>query len=266
MNNLFLILVGLLLSFLMGFVAAKKRYRNRYKQESSQVLNCILVPPVAPSLVGYTVATHGSRELRRLSQSFRRGGIPLLILGYGCKWQGFGNKILWLQEQLVQQNISDSHVVLFVDAYDVINLGSADEIIAKFTKFNCEILISGEKGCHPDPQLAEEFEGNAPPFRYPNSGGYIGYSSAVLKMLRSAPILPHEDDQRFVTRYVIQNPKRCLVDTTCEIFLPLFDMRATDLVFTDDKSRVSLREKNTMPCILHGNGPSKQLLQELFPA
>jgi hypothetical protein len=132
MNNLFLILVGILLSFLMGLVAAKKRYRNRYKQESSQVLNCILVPPIAPSLVGYTVATHGSRELRRLSQSFRRGGIPLLILGYGCKWQGFGNKILWLQEQLVQQNIGDSHVVLFVDAYDVINLGSADEIIAKF--------------------------------------------------------------------------------------------------------------------------------------
>ena len=250
----------------MGLVAAKKRYRNRYKQESSQVLNCILVPPIAPSLVGYTVATHGSRELRRLSQSFRRGGIPLLILGYGCKWQGFGNKILWLKEQLSKQNLSKAHIVLFVDAYDVINLGSAAEIVAKFTRFGSDLVISGEKGCHPDPQLAREFDSNAPPFRYPNSGGYIGYSSAVMEMLNSAEISPHEDDQRFVSRYVIQNPRKCSIDTNCEIFLPLFDVVASDLELTNDEQRVLLRDKGTQPCILHGNGPSKLLLDELFPA
>jgi hypothetical protein len=265
MNYLILVLIGLLIGSAAGFIAAKRKYRLRYKQETSQVLNCILIPPQSPTLVAYTVATHDSPELKRLIQSFRRNGIPLLVLGYGCKWQGFGNKVLWLEEQLSKQNLLESHIVLFVDAYDVINLGTASEIIEKFMKFNIDLVISGEKGCHPDPHLAEEFKNNSPPFRYPNSGGYIGYSRAVIEMLNSAKISPHEDDQRFVTRYVIQNAERCAVDTNCEIFLPLFDMGLTDLKITDDKSRILLREKGTLPCILHGNGPSKLLLQELFP-
>lgn len=265
MNYLIFISIGLLIGFALGFVTAKRRYRSRYKQENSQVLNCVLIPPKSPTLLAYTVATHDSPELRRLVQSFRRSGIPLLVLGYGCKWQGFGNKILWLKEQLSKQNLVESHIVLFVDAYDVINLGTSSEIIEKFTKFNRDLVISGEKGCHPDPHLAEEFKDNSPPFRYPNSGGYIGYSSAVIEMLKSAKISPHEDDQRFVTRYVIQNAEKCVIDTNCEIFLPLFDMDVTDLKLTDDNTRILLREKGTLPCVLHGNGPSKLLLQELFP-
>ena len=266
MNNLILILTGLFLGFSVGVFAAKKRYRNRYKNDKTQVLNCVLIPPNSLSLVAYTVATHDSHELKRLTQSFSQGGIPLLILGFGCKWQGFGNKILWLKEQLSKQNLSKAHIVLFVDAYDVINLASAAEIVAKFTRFGSDLVISGEKGCHPDPQLAREFDSNAPPFRYPNSGGYIGYSSAVMEMLNSAEISPHQDDQRFVSQYVIQNPRKCSIDTNCEIFLPLFDVVASDLALTNDKKRVLLRDKGTQPCILHGNGPSKVLLDELFPA
>jgi hypothetical protein len=265
MDNLLLTIAGLLISFSAGFIFSKRRYKSRYKQEESQVLNCVLIAPSAPTLVAYTVATHDSPELARLSNSFCRAGVPLLILGFGCKWQGFGNKILWLKEQFAKQNQDPAHIALFVDAYDVVNLASAAELTAKFQSFKSDLVISGEKGCHPDPDLSGKFEGYSPPFRYPNSGGYIGYSRSVIEMLNSASISPHEDDQRFVTRYVIQNAGKCAVDTNCEVFLPLFDVEESSLEFTPDKSRVLLREKGSLPCILHGNGPSKSLLQKLFP-
>lgn len=94
--------------------------------------------------MAYTIATHKTPELERLINSFKKSNIPLVILGFGCKWQGFGNKLLWFKEHLEKYG-DNNHIALFVDAYDVVCVGQEQEIIKKFVSFKKPIVFSGEK-------------------------------------------------------------------------------------------------------------------------
>ena len=113
----------ILIPFVIGFFAGKSIYRKKYKQQNSNILNCLFIPKSGLNLVAYTIATHKTPELVRLIKSFKKSNIPLVILGYGCKWQGFGNKLLWFKEHLEKYG-DNNHIALFVDAYDVVCLSS----------------------------------------------------------------------------------------------------------------------------------------------
>lgn len=248
--------------FAFGFFTGKSIYRKKYKQEHSNILNCLFIPKSGLNLVAYTIATHKTPELERLIDSFKKSNIPLVILGYGCKWQGFGNKLLWFKEHLEKYG-DNNHIALFVDAYDVVCLASEQEIVKKFISFKKPIVFSGEKGCHPDPSLAKHFNHINSPFRYPNSGTYIGYSKNILNMLQKIYVKPYEDDQLFATKYIIKNPLVCAIDKRCQIFLTLYNVDKTELI-VQKKIRVLVRKFKTSPCVIHGNGPSKSRLNKLF--
>jgi procollagen-lysine,2-oxoglutarate 5-dioxygenase len=252
----------IIIPLVIGFFIGKSIYRKKYKQENSNILNCLFIPKSGLNLVAYTVATHKSPELERLINSFKKSKIPLVILGYGCKWQGFGNKLLWFKEHLEKYG-DNNHIALFVDAYDVVCLGSEQEIIKKFISFKKPIVFSGEKGCHPDPSLAKYFNHINSPFRYPNSGTYMGYSKNILNMLQKISIKPHEDDQLFATKYIIKNPLLYAIDKKCQIFLTLYNVDKSELSL-ERKIRIVVERFKTKPCVIHGNGPSKSMLNKLI--
>lgn len=249
-------------SLVAGFFLGKSIYRKKYKQENSNVLNCLFIPKTGSNLVAYTIATHKTPELERLINSFKKSNIPLVILGFGCKWQGFGNKLLWFKEHLEKYG-DNNHIALFVDAYDVVCVGQEQEIIKKFVSFKKPIVFSGEKGCHPEASLAKHFDYINSPFKYPNSGTYIGYSKNILGMLKKIAVKPHEDDQLFATKYIIKNPLLCAIDKKCQIFLTLYNVDKSELSI-EKKLRVFVRKFKTRPCVIHGNGPSKSMLDKLF--
>ena len=72
-------------SLVTGFFLGKCIYRKKYKQENSNILNCLFVPKAGSNLVAYTVATHKTPGLERLINSFKKSNIPLVILGFGLE-------------------------------------------------------------------------------------------------------------------------------------------------------------------------------------
>ncbi len=267
------VFVGALIGLGIGFVLAKSRYRKKYKQEHSNVLNCATFWPSSKAggnrLHVFAVATHQTNELHRLVRSFNEiGGVPIEIIGLGCKWQGFGNKPLWLKEKILQSGLRPDDIVLFTDAYDVVCQADLSTLVPKFRSFNKPLVFGAERGCHPNSSLADQFPQSPTSMRYTNSGGFVGYAGEILRMIDQSGIRPHEDDQEMACQYTIRYPDRVGLDYRAEIFLNLFDLKANDLEFvqvvgTKENRAYRWRETGSMPLILHGNGPAKNLLSTI---
>ncbi len=265
------VLTGLF-TFFLGFWAAKQHYRKKYKQRHTNVLNCASFrPPANDRLFVFAVATHKTRELDRLVRSFTSvGNVSIEIIGLGCKWQGFGNKPLWLREKILQNKLEPQDLVLFVDAYDVVCQSDLCNIVGLFKSFNKQIVFGAERGCHPDPSLADQFPPSPTSMRFTNSGGFIGYAQEILRMVDQSGIQPHEDDQNMACVYSIKNPERVGLDYRAEIFLNLYSVDQTELE-TIGQSPTTLgkayrwQETGRVPLILHGNGPAKEFLRAIAP-
>jgi hypothetical protein len=267
------LIIGLLiavLAFGAGFFSAKQLYRKKYKQEHNNVLNCVTYAPKSEQrLYVFAVATHYTPELQRLVRSFTDiGGVSIEIIGLGCKWQGFGNKPLWLREKIRQMNLGESDLVLFVDAYDVICIQNLALIKERFGRFGKRLVFGAERGCHPDSTLAALFPWSNTSMRYTNSGGFIGYADEIVKMIDWADPKPHEDDQLLACKYTLAAPDRVGLDYEAAIFLNLFDVHSSEIEFGSDSgspgSRViRFKETGCLPLIIHGNGPSKAMLNSL---
>ena len=97
-------------------------------------------------------------------------------------WNGFTDKIYAVKQVL--EFIPDDEIVCFVDAYDVLCMSNEHEILDKFFSYNCDIVLSSEVNCYPgENQSAYDQIPSITEYKYVNSGGYIGYASALRKML-----------------------------------------------------------------------------------
>lgn len=265
-----LVLMFCLLMFVGGFVLAKRIYRKKYKQEHLTTLNCVTFSPDAPKrLIVLTVATSENPELDRLITSILRvGDHSVEIIGIGCKWQGFGNKPLWLAEKIRKMRLKESDLVLFVDAYDVVCCRPLKQLVSIFEAFEKDIVFSAELGCHPDPSLAPKFPVSETSHRFPNAGGFVGYAKAILDMIDEMAPRPDEDDQLMVCTYVINHPDKCGIDYRSEIFLSLYGLDSDSIEKTDPRGAegvLKYKATQTLPFFVHGNGPAKSLLNRVFP-
>jgi hypothetical protein len=100
-----------------------------------------------------TVATEETSGLRRFIRSAKVNGLPFKVLGLGQDWQGYGQKLLMLKEEL-KQLANRNTIILYADGYDVLFNANAEQIVQKFTKLNASILFSAEKNCWPQESLA----------------------------------------------------------------------------------------------------------------
>ena len=263
------VFVGVLVGLSIGFVLAKNRYRKKYKQEHSNVLNCVTFWPRTSKgndrLHVFAVATHETDELRRLVKSFNEvGGVPIEIIGLGCKWQGFGNKPLWLREKILQMGLGSTDIVLFVDAYDVLCIRNLSDVCGAFQAFGKRLIFGAERGCHPDATLADRFPRSPSSFTYTNSGGFIGYADEIVRMVDWADPKPHEDDQLLACKYTLENPETVGLDYNASIFLNLFDVSFDEIEISPAQSApILVKETGYRPHITHGNGPAKAMLKEL---
>ena len=145
-------------------------------------------------------------------------------------WNGYVDKITTMIDIL--ESHSETDIICFIDAYDVICYSGMDEIINKFKDSNCNILLSGEVNCYPDKLLCRYkdleyqmqdflikkggedyyispiFPTN---FKYVNSGGYIGYCGNLLKMLKwksvkeIVEICQDGGDQTYLSIYYLEH-------------------------------------------------------------
>ena len=195
-----------------------------------------------------TVATDVSnKKLYDLMFSADRFGWNLEIIA--TEWKGFGTKLIETYNYL-KKNPQITEFI-FVDAYDVIALSSPQEVIEKI-KDRTKMLISVEKNCWPNSELASQYPKTDSEWKYINSGSYYSPSKLFIDMIEDNPPLYVDDDQLWLTNRFLNNPNDKVLDYDCEVF-QAYSFIADDDFGYENKRLQNLKTKS-QPALIHSNG------------
>jgi hypothetical protein len=207
-------------------------------------------------------------QIQLLVESCRELKLPLHLYGEG---EVFANlreaKVLRLHEKLEKLK---AEYILVTDAADSFLLAKESEILHKFFDFGKPIVISAEKTCYPQCSLATRYPISSTPWRYANSGGYIGKRDDLITLLRMlAKMKPEgqfrrsrdwENDQLLLSLAYCDGVKYekngLALDNHCVIFQT---MRGANLEYGrefvwNENGRLVNKFTGTVPSVLHFNG------------
>lgn len=207
-----------------------------------------------------TVGSDETEGLVRFVDSCRTYDFPYIVLGMHTVWQwdltmgpGGGRKINLLKEYLDKFESDDNRLILFSDSYDVIINDNPQSILEKFKQFDCDLLFSAESLIWPDKNLAPKFPQNSSPYKYLNSGGFIG-SIRSLKQLTTIPISDADDDQLYYQLRFLENENlKIKLDYECKIFQTLSAL-FSDIDIDMHKYKIINKRFGSNPSVIHGNG------------
>lgn len=130
---------------------------------------------------------------------------------------------------------------MFVDGHDSLLLQPPAEIMGRLRAMGNPVLISGERNCWPDVELATQYKHDMPNKLFLNSGGYIGPRAELMTMMHYVIAEAEgEDDQRAWTKaYLAGRLPSVQIDHIRWIFASMGD--------GDD----AVRSKS---CVAHFNG------------
>ncbi|XP_008556514.1 procollagen-lysine,2-oxoglutarate 5-dioxygenase [Microplitis demolitor] len=197
------------------------------------------------------------------------------VLGLDKPWKGGnmksvggGYKINLLKNALKKFKDDDNKIILFTDSYDVIFSSTLEQIVKKFKSLDARILFAAEKFSWPDKSLASKYPKVYHGEPYLNSGGFIGYASDVYAIITNKKIEDTDDDQLYYTNVYLNESLRrkhkIKLDHKCEIFQNLFgSIENIELRFKEDEAYLQNTLYDTVPLVIHGNGPSKLVLNSL---
>ncbi|CAH0716184.1 unnamed protein product, partial [Brenthis ino] len=232
-----------------------------------------------PEISVFTVATQKTHGLERFLRSVQVYNINVEVLGMDQKWvggnmehPGGGQKINLLKKKLKSlKKLEDrDRIILFTDSYDVMFLAGLQEIVETFLNTYARVLFSAEPFCWPDPTLASEYPDTTITPAFLNSGGFIGYYADIMKILNFEKVRDEDDDQLFYTKVYLEKEYRIKyrirLDHTSEIFQNLNGaLSDVELVTNTSEGEFPYLKNvvsNTRPLIVHGNGPSKLILNQ----
>lgn len=125
-----------------------------------------------------------------------------------------------LQDYLEEANNDD--IILFTDGNDAVFTAPEAEILAKFKQANSDLVFSAETECWPDVALAEKYPSVSGPYKYLNSGGFIGRAGLIKELLVDDDVdmnnFKRSNQYLWAQRY-FKNTDKMTLDTNCEIFL-----------------------------------------------
>jgi len=219
-------------------------------------------------LLVVTVATQETDGFRRFMRSARQFNYTVKVLGRGEEWKGGdymstpggGQKVRLLKEALPE--IKEDTIILFIDSYDVVFASGPKELLKKFQQAKSRVVFSSETLIWPDRHLEDKYphirEGN----RFLGSGGFIGYLPNIKELVADWSGEDNESDQLFFTKIYINPEKRksinITLDSKCRLFQNLHGaLDEVVLKFEDSRSRARNMLYDTLPVVVHGNGPTK---------
>ncbi|XP_049607996.1 procollagen-lysine,2-oxoglutarate 5-dioxygenase 1 isoform X2 [Syngnathus scovelli] len=221
-----------------------------------------------------TVATKETDGFKRFMRSAKHFNYTVKVLGRGQKWEGGddmfpggGQKVRILKAALETMKDEDK-IIVFVDSYDVIFASGPKELLKKFMQAKHKVVFSSETLIWPNRHLEDKHphvrEGN----RFLGSGGFIGYLPNIKEMLAEWAGEDSDSDQLFFTKIYINPEKResinITLDSTCRLFQNLHGaLDEVVLKFEDGQVRARNLQYDTLPVIIHGNGPTKLQLNYL---
>uniref|UniRef100_A0A1A7YWC4 Procollagen-lysine,2-oxoglutarate 5-dioxygenase 1 n=1 Tax=Iconisemion striatum TaxID=60296 RepID=A0A1A7YWC4_9TELE len=225
----------------------------------------------AGKLLVVTVATKETGGFSRFLRSAKHFNYTVKVLGRGETWTGGdymsapggGQKVRLLKAALQKMTSEDEdQIILFIDSFDVVFASSPKELLRKFQQAKHRVVFSSESLIWPDRHLEDKYphvrEGN----RFLGSGGFIGYLPNVKQMISNWTGGDEDSDQLFFTKIYIDPAKRkalnITLDSKCRLFQNLHGA-LDEVVLKFENSRVRARnvQYDTLPVIIHGNGPTK---------
>ncbi|XP_014268231.1 procollagen-lysine,2-oxoglutarate 5-dioxygenase 1 [Maylandia zebra] len=220
-------------------------------------------------LLVVTVATKETDGYRRFLRTAKHFNYTVKVLGRDQKWKGGdymsapggGQKVRLLKEGLKEMK-DDGQIILFIDSYDVVFASGPKELLKKFQQTKHRVVFSSETLIWPDRHLEDKYphvrEGN----RFLGSGGFIGYLPNIKELVANWTGDDGDSDQLFFTKVYTDQSKRksinITLDNKCRLFQNLHGA-LDDVVLKFEDSQVRLRNVlyDTLPVIVHGNGPTK---------
>ena len=198
-------------------------------------------------------------KCKKLYESAQQNNIETINLGKGIIWEGGdmnksggGHKVNLLREYISM--LPDHDVLFFSDAYDIILCSSLDEITGRYLEFKHDIIFSSERFCWPDEELATEIIStnktiepyNDTPYKYLNSGMFIGKVKHIKKLLSEIP--NDSDDQLYYQKEYISKRHDIVLDLEGYIFT-CFDPKVTI-----NQGQLYNPVTKCYSCVYHGNG------------
>jgi hypothetical protein len=116
-------------------------------------------------------------------------GIPVKVLGWGTKWNGFSDKYKGMSEYL--ETKKDEDIVIFLDGFDTKINKDSRGVVELFEKCDCKVLVSK----NPPWPLQTLIFGTCDE-SIANSGMYMGYTKYLKHFIDEALKLKCKDDQR----------------------------------------------------------------------
>lgn len=203
-----------------------------------------------------TVATHSERYLPVLEKQAKDNGIELVKLGMGKEYIGHYMKDLEMIEYL--KTIDENDIVAFVDGFDSLMLADTKEILDKFKKADCQLLMSVENIGSLSFIHATVFE--RVQGYYLNTGLYMGRAGFLLSFLQDMYSQEYnkKSNQKTWCSYLfkLESEKRLdgiKLDEKSEVFLNHSFTTSNNLKFDKKDKRIHITD-DVKPCFIQGNG------------
>lgn len=204
---------------------------------------------------------------RMLVDSCKHYNLNLHLYGVGEPWTWYTDaKVFRLAHEI--KNI-DSEYILVCDADDAFFMAGEKEILYKYQDTGSKILVSADRqqdeGDSRYPQLIfrKMYPASSTPWRYCNSGGYLGKKDDILDLLDAMATVQHPDyipvwrskdwsNDQFRMSVVYLNGYSLRIDTHCNVFQTMGCSEPGEMKWRG--SYLMNRVTGTFPCIIHFNG------------
>uniref|UniRef100_A0A8C2ZTS3 procollagen-lysine 5-dioxygenase n=1 Tax=Cyclopterus lumpus TaxID=8103 RepID=A0A8C2ZTS3_CYCLU len=213
------------------------------------------------NLLVITAATEETDGFNRFMRTAREFSYTVKVLGLGEQW---------LKAELLKHYRQQGHGCLVRGqvTYDVIFASGPEELLSKFSRLGHRVVFSAEGFCWPDQRLASRYPEVHSGKRYLNSGGFIGFASDLSSMVQQWKYKDNDDDQLFYTKIYLDKKQRAKFNMTLDHRSRIFQNlngAVEEVVLKFERSKVRARNVayDTLPVIIHGNGPTKLQLNYL---
>eukprot|EP00603_Paraphysomonas_imperforata_P007361 CAMPEP_0114413500 /NCGR_PEP_ID=MMETSP0103-20121206/889_1 /TAXON_ID=37642 ORGANISM="Paraphysomonas imperforata, Strain PA2" /NCGR_SAMPLE_ID=MMETSP0103 /ASSEMBLY_ACC=CAM_ASM_000201 /LENGTH=370 /DNA_ID=CAMNT_0001581581 /DNA_START=195 /DNA_END=1308 /DNA_ORIENTATION=+ len=233
-----------------------------------------------PTLHAVTYASHGGRDDRfcRAIESAVRHEVDLVILGWGVKWKGLSQKLEAAQS--FANALPKDDIILFTDAFDVMFTNDPKHIMETYQSLTSEgkdIIFAGECGCWPHVTIDhgrpcfEKYPVSPTPYRYLNSGTWIGKAAPSAAMLHAVQVeagknFANANDQELVADMFMEGRFGIALDYHARLFQsmhltldkPLPRCKPIDDIQVVGQGRLYNKRTDTYPAVFHFNGGGKR--------
>jgi len=125
-------------------------------------------------------------------------------IGLGKKYVDLFSKFDAFKEFI--ETVDPQEILIFVDGYDVVQKRTdLTNFETKFIEMGADIVFSSEVYCWPNPWIAYQFPPGKGPYRFPNSGTFVGYAGAIKRMLEWDKYRLNHDDQGYVHDFYLRS-------------------------------------------------------------